>query len=417
MSKKMRRILRATACMVVSAILIASFPSVKVFADSVSDLRDEKAALEAKIAALESKKDSLSGDLESQKEKKKTIDSQIELKQEQIALNDSMIYKLNQEIRDNETQIKNREQEIKDREDAIRTRFGELQERLRVVSKTGNMSVFQMLFDTESYVDYLLKSKLMKTIAANDERLIAELEAEIANINEVKKGLEAKKKDLDGQKKALQKIQAEAESDKQELEALSNEAESIAQDLQGDIEYYDSQIQVTEEQIAKMEAEIQSILNRSNGSNGKAYKGGKMFWPSTSCFYITDTFGWRMLYGSSNFHKGIDIACAGSAYGKDIIAAEDGVVIFANRSDSWGSGYGYYVMVDHGRDSAGQRIVTVYAHMSSVYAYEGMEVTGGKTQLGCIGNTGWSYGSHLHFEVRVDGTPVDPLSNGFVSRP
>ncbi|MBP5303973.1 MAG: peptidoglycan DD-metalloendopeptidase family protein [Clostridia bacterium] len=417
MNKPLFKGMRVLSCALVLVLLIGCVPYFMSRAQTVADLREEKAALEAKIASLESKKNALSGDLSDQKAKKEAIDEQIELKKQQIALNDSMIYELNVQINENQTAISNSEKEIADREDSIKARFAALQERLRVVSKTGNMSLLQMLFDTDNYVDYLLKSKLMKTIAANDEKLIHELEIEIEEINKVKQKLVAKRKDLDSQKESLETVRKEADADKEELEALSNEAEHLMKDLQSDIHYYNNQNNATEDQIAAMEAEIQEILNRSSGSNNEAYLGGKMYWPSRDCFIVTDTFGWRMLSGSSNFHKGIDIACSGSAYGKDIVAADDGIVIYANRYDSWGSGYGYYVMVDHGINGAGQRIVTVYAHMSAVYVSEGQRVTGGSTQLGAIGNTGWSYGSHLHFEVRVDGSPVDPLSCGYVSPP
>lgn len=398
---------------IVSSFAFTSFFSAK--ADSVSDLRDQKAALEAKITELETKKEGLKDDISAQKSKKEAIDKQIDFKRQQIELNEKMLDSLNAEISENEEAIVKSENEIAEHETEIKERFSALQERLRVVSKTGNVSILQMLFDTENYVDYLLKSKLMKTIAENDEKLIKELEKEIGEINKTKERLEKNKEDLAKQKESLETIRKEADADKAELEALSNEAESLLQDMKSDQEYYENQIQATEEQIEAMENEIQSILNRNSGSNNQSYLGGTMYWPSCSCHYITDTFGWRMLAGASNFHKGIDIACSGSAYGKDIVAADDGVVIYANSYDSWGGGYGYYVMVDHGINSAGQRIVTVYAHMSAVYVSEGQSVVGGSTQLGAIGDTGWSYGSHLHFEVRVDGTPVDPLSNGYVS--
>ena len=67
-------------------------------------------------------------------------------------------------------------------------------------------------------------------------------------------------------------------------------------------------------------------------------------------------------------------------------------------------------------DSYGNHITTLYAHCSSIYVSEGQTVTGGQTCLGAIGNTGWSYGSHLHFEVRVDGERVNPLA-GYVAAP
>jgi len=87
-------------------------------------------------------------------------------------------------------------------------------------------------------------------------------------------------------------------------------------------------------------------------------------------------------------------------------------VIYSGGNPS--SGYGYYVMVDHGHDSAGRRIVTLYGHCSELYVDVGDPVFGGSTQLAAIGNTGNSTGPHLHFEVRVDGSAVDPVSNGYI---
>ena len=168
MNKPLFKGMRVLSCALVLVLLIGCVPYFMSRAQTVADLREEKAALEAKIASLESKKNALSGDLSDQKAKKEAIDEQIELKKQQIALNDSMIYELNVQINENQTAISNSEKEIADREDSIKARFAALQERLRVVSKTGNMSLLQMLFDTDNYVDYLLKSKLMKTIAAND---------------------------------------------------------------------------------------------------------------------------------------------------------------------------------------------------------------------------------------------------------
>ncbi|MBR3289369.1 MAG: peptidoglycan DD-metalloendopeptidase family protein, partial [Clostridia bacterium] len=312
--------------------------------------------------------------------------------------------------------IAEQEQAIADREAAINDRFGTLKERLQAVSKTGNLSVLQMLFNTDSYLDYLLKSKLMQCISAHDQGLIKEMEAEIEGLNEQKAQYEKDKEQLDGQREELEAVKAEADAAKEELEDLYAEVQEVMYDLQADIDYHDEQIALTEEQEAALEAEIERILAENYGLNGSAYLGGSMYWPSTSCTLITDVFGWRVLSGADNFHKGIDIACPGSAYGKDIIAAADGIVMEANSSDEWGFGYGYYVMVDHGIDDAGQQIVTLYAHCSSVYVSKGQEVIGGETQLGAIGNTGWSYGSHLHFEVRVDGSPVNPLG-GYVSPP
>ena len=418
MNKK--NIMRRVCLVLVLALAIVMTPTPSVIvpasADSVSELRAQREELEARIAELERAKDVLSDDLEDQKQKRANIEDQIALKQQEIDVNNNLIDALNKDIAEKDAAIAEQEKAIAEREEAINKRFGTLKERLRAVSKVGNLSVLQMLFDTDNCLDYLLKAKLMQRISDHDQGLIKEMEAQIDGLNEQKAKIEKDKEALTKQRKELEDVKAEADAAKEELEDLYAEVQDVVYDLQANIDYYDQEIAWTEEQEAALEAEISRILAQSHVINGEAYLGGSMYWPSTTCTLITDVFGWRILSGADNFHKGIDIACAGSAYGKDIIAAADGVVIYANTTDSWGGGYGYYVMVDHGTDSAGQRIVTLYAHCSAVYVYEGQSVTGGETMIGAIGSTGWSYGSHLHFEVRVDGTPVNPLS-GYVSPP
>jgi len=417
---KKRWMVRLAAFLAVASLAFTAVPAAPAKAESASSLRAQKEELEQRISELENKKSSLSDDLEDKKQRQAVIEEQIELKEQEIAVNDNLIAALDEELYANSTAITKREQEIADREKAIETRFAQLKERLRLVAKSGNMTTLQMLFDTDNYVDYLLKSKIIEKIAANDKRLIDEMEDEIADINGEKKVLEADRATLNSRKEELEAVKAAADDDREELENLYAEAKGAVTDLQDDIDYYDQEIAYTQEQAEALEAEIQDILRRaaqSQYANTGSYHGGTMYWPSSTCTMVSDTFGWRILDGASNFHGGIDIVCPGSAYGKDILAAEDGTVIYVNASDSWGSGWGYYIIVDHGYDSSGRHITTLYSHCSAIYVSEGQQVTGGETVLGAIGNTGWSYGSHLHFEVRVDGERVDPLGNGYVCQP
>ncbi len=117
-------------------------------------------------------------------------------------------------------------------------------------------------------------------------------------------------------------------------------------------------------------------------------------WPASGT--VSSHFGRRHVVGGSSYHKGIDIAVS---YGSDIVAAKAGTVIYAQ----WNSGgYGYLVKIDHGDGT-----VTYYAHNSSLCVSAGDEVEQGDV-IAKAGSTGNSTGTHCHFEIRIDGTPVDP---------
>ena len=127
----------------------------------------------------------------------------------------------------------------------------------------------------------------------------------------------------------------------------------------------------------------------------------RMMWPANGP--KTSDFGWRMhpIYHRVRFHAGIDI---GGGYGSPVYAAADGIVIYAGPA----RGYGWLVIIDHGR-RGGHDVATAYAHLSRDRVSVGEEVSAGE-MIGAIGNEGVSTGPHLHFEVRVDGEPVNPDS-------
>jgi murein DD-endopeptidase MepM/ murein hydrolase activator NlpD len=120
-----------------------------------------------------------------------------------------------------------------------------------------------------------------------------------------------------------------------------------------------------------------------------------MQWPVAGP--VTSPFGWRIhpIFHVRKFHTGVDI---GAGYGSPIHAADGGRVIYA----TWMSGYGNTTIIDHGSG-----ISTLYAHQSTILISSG-SVTKGQV-IGYVGATGYATGPHLHFEVRINGNPVDPL--------
>ena len=129
------------------------------------------------------------------------------------------------------------------------------------------------------------------------------------------------------------------------------------------------------------------------------YPNGYFIWPVYG--RITSYFGYRSIFGSYSYHGGIDIA---ASYGTGIAAADGGTVTFAGRATGSNWSYGNLVIINHGNGK-----VTYYGHCSSVLVSAGDHVYQGQT-IARVGSTGRSTGNHCHFEVKINGTSVNPLA-------
>ena len=142
--------------------------------------------------------------------------------------------------------------------------------------------------------------------------------------------------------------------------------------------------------LAAEDAGIRGQLAAAQGASDTTPSSQGLIWPVSGP--VTSPFGYRW----GRLHAGIDI---GVPYGTPIHAAASGTVVLAG----WTGGYGNYTCIDHGGGMA-----TCYAHQSSYAVSSGAQVSQGQV-IGYVGSTGHSFGAHLHFEVRINGNPVDPL--------
>ena len=142
--------------------------------------------------------------------------------------------------------------------------------------------------------------------------------------------------------------------------------------------------------LAAEDAGIRGQLAAAQGATDTTPSSPGLIWPVSGP--VTSPFGYRW----GRLHAGIDI---GVPYGTPIHAAASGTVVLAG----WTGGYGNYTCIDHGGGLA-----TCYGHQSSYAVSSGAQVSQGQV-IGYVGNTGHSFGAHLHFEVRINGNPVDPL--------
>jgi murein DD-endopeptidase MepM/ murein hydrolase activator NlpD len=178
----------------------------------------------------------------------------------------------------------------------------------------------------------------------------------------------------------LQQVDLEAEAHASTLDSLADARER-----------YEEAVAALEAESARITGVIQGV-----GSSGSGQYGGELFWPTSGP--IVSGFGYRThpVYGTARFHSGVDID---GACGQLIFSAEDGEVISAAYND----GYGNATVIDHG-----DGLSTLYGHQSSLGVSSGQSVGRGQ-QIGLVGTTGLSTGCHLHFEVRINGEPVDPV--------
>jgi len=169
-----------------------------------------------------------------------------------------------------------------------------------------------------------------------------------------------------------------------------------AKDKRGELAAVNDDLALLERQEDQLLAESNALSGVIAGASGAGGGTGSLIWPCGGP--VVSSFGWRIhpILHYRKFHTGIDIA---AGYGVPIRASDGGTVIYA----TWMGGYGNVIIVDHGRG-----VSTLYAHQSSLAAGTGARVGRGQV-IGYVGSTGFSTGPHLHFEVRVNGNPVDPM--------
>ncbi len=406
----MRPFIKRAATLLLAAVLMlaATGDMLPAQAASRSELENQLSELKKKEQQIKKELSEASSDLSASQQRKNLLDSQINNAEQQIAVLSGKIGALNNEMAAAESKIAAAEKEIAEKEAAILDTREKLNERLRAVMKTGNVTTLQVLMNTDNYADYLIKSKAIQRIAAQDQATIDALEEALVLLDKLEQTLQAKKAELQQQKEDLQSVMAESTAKKRELDSLCADAQKEVTNLQNTVAGYNNELAETRKKIQQADAAITALI-QGTGTTGK-YNQSMMYWPVPTVRAYSSVFGERW----GTIHKGLDIANGPiPVYGENIVAAADGKVIAVNATSwygyGWSYGYGYCVIIDHGSDSRGRTISTLYAHCSKVFVSVGQTVTGGKSVIAQAGKSGNVTGPHLHFEVRVNGVQVNPL--------
>jgi Membrane proteins related to metalloendopeptidases len=367
-----------SAIVLVAMIFTVALPT---YADS---LEEEKAKLEDVQQQLQNK----DAQRESKKKEVKSAIDELMVAQNQLAEAQKALQAVEDQQNSLELKIKTTKITIEKNKKELEKTKKIYSKRLREIYINGQINYLDVLLGAKDFSDFSSRMYLLQRIIARDISLLSKLEDQKRNLNSQQEALEEDKKQLD-------KVHADVDAKKKTVEAKAAERralydKALAEQNRLEQEYND--LMETSNNIASM------IKNwEQSGTLGSVNGSGRFIWPIHG--EITSPYGWRThpIFGTQIFHSGIDIA---ADYGDPILAADSGTVVYAG----WMGGYGNAVMIDHGGG-----LVTLYGHNTAVLVSEGQAVDKGQV-IAHAGSTGYSTGPHCHFEVRLHGETVNPLS-------
>ncbi len=295
----------------------------------------------------------------------------------------------------------------------IDNRYGKFLERIRVNYEDSFTSYLEIVLTSDSFADLLYRVDVVASLLDYDKRVLRALDQSKKELSALQTEYDTLKYNeqetystLTEQLPVLEEKQVRATELIAQTEALFLEARTNKDTSEATKAEVDAQVKKLEQRIAAEEAAIAAKIKAAQEKEQKeTYVGGALGWPLDLKYSrISSYFGTRIspIYGTKESHNGIDIPCA---YGASVYAANGGKVIVSEYHYS----YGNYVVIDHGGG-----ISTLYAHNSTLIAKVGDTVTKGQV-IAKAGSTGDSRGNHVHFVVRKNGAPVNPL--GYVNQP
>lgn len=295
------------------------------------------------------------------------------------------------------------EAELKAAQERLQSREKVFYKRVRDIYINGRLSYLDVVVGSKDFSDFANRMEMLKRILQADMELINTIKTEREEIASKKAKLEADRAKVLELEKVAQEKQTIINQKKAERQAVLERAmndRDTADRAYNELMASSASITAMLQQRAAERAAAAAAASQGGGGGGATttwVQGtGQLAAPVNAP--ITSDFGWRIhpIYGTSRLHAGTDF---GVDEGTPVHAADGGVVVEAG----WISGYGYTVIIDHGNG-----ISTLYAHNSDVAVSPGQTVSKGQV-VSYSGNTGGSTGPHLHFEVRINGEPTDPM--------
>lgn len=289
--------------------------------------------------------------------------------------------------------IKELDEDIAQQQKDLDKGLSDFKARLRAMYMAGDGETAEVLAGSTDFYDLLTRMEIVKRISKHDNEMVILLTDQLEQLN-------MDMTEVQGLRTEAVNVKNEMDADLENLQTLYDSTDSQIAKLKAEAEDYAKNQKEIEAEEKKIEQELVEAIKAAQQNN--AYVGGELLWPVPGYYSLTSKYGNRNIFGSTSFHKGVDIS-GPNINKKPVVAANSGKVIIAFNNDRKGYSYGKYVVIDHG----GGR-TTLYGHMSKLNVSVGQKVTQGDV-IGYVGSTGQSTGPHLHFEVRVNGQHTNPM--------
>jgi murein DD-endopeptidase MepM/ murein hydrolase activator NlpD len=387
---------RRIVCSLVLVLLVAAPASGGLY-DRKQDIDDKLSSIESKLAQAREREDALSAEIASVSRRIQSLESEVgDVSTRLVALEEDLA--LHQRKLDRLAELFELQS---DRLAFLRSQYevavDRLSTRLVAIYEGGEPTTLDVFLDAQSFSDVLEQLDYLSSIAAQDRGIVKHVAGARDHMRELrartgktKARVAAVARVVRVRTEQQRSLKNQLVARQQGLSAARNDRRSSLAETREDARNYASEAAALQAESANLAAQInsaQATVTYSSGDSTPSASG--LIWPVSGP--VVSPFGWRW----GRMHEGIDVA---AGYGVPIVASAAGVVIYAG----WMGGYGNLIIIDHGGGLA-----TAYAHQSS-FAVGGGQVSQGQT-IGYIGCTGHCFGPHLHFEVRVNGSPVDPL--------
>jgi murein DD-endopeptidase MepM/ murein hydrolase activator NlpD len=386
---------------------------IAVFALAPSLSVASRPTLQQRIEAERAKSERIQAQLHQKRQELNAATIKVNDLQSQLAETNSAISSVNARLDDLDAQTRSTQRKISwntiqldAAQKSLKRHDDMLNKRLVDIYENGDMSYVAVLLSARSFAEFVERWEDLRLLIASNERAVRDRKTAAAHVAAVQADLQRTQTELASQQ--LQQQRA-----KNQLATLADERRNLVNLADDQRRHKATEVAEMENLSAAEEAELESLIRerqreleaereaqrRAAGIAGvippPTSGGGSFSWPVSGT--ITSPFGWRSnpFGGSPDFHPGLDIA---APMGTTVTAAASGTVILAQ----WYGGYGNFIMIDHGGG-----VASGYGHLSAIYVSVGQQIQKGQA-IGAVGSTGHSTGPHLHFEVRLNGKPVDP---------